>query len=148
MAEQSVRFLSALAVNDALLAKLADMPFTDTGTRRICLHESDSSQLHAMLVESAAGTEFPAHYHSDSDEVTVAVKGHMQILIWDKGLGTHPTRVLLGVGEGEAKAAFVPKRVSHATLPVGGDCVYLEVKLGPFDKHALVKVDANDLTGA
>ena len=144
----SVQFMSALSVDDGLVGKLAAMPFTATGTRRICLHESEVSPLHAMLVESVAGSSFPGHYHSDGDEVTIAVKGRMEILVWDKGADNAPTRLVLGPGEGETKVAFVPKHTPHITQPLGGNCVYLEVKLGPFKKDALVQVDAKNLTGA
>jgi cupin fold WbuC family metalloprotein len=142
-----VQFMSALAVDDALVARLAAMPFSATGTRRICLHASEASPLHAMLVESQAGNSFPGHYHTDSDEVTIAVKGRLEILVWAKGAGTPPTRLTLGDAPGDTKIAFVPKETTHITKALGGNCVYLEVKLGPFKKDALVRVDAAALTG-
>jgi cupin fold WbuC family metalloprotein len=142
MNNPSVEFFRATSVGDKLLSKLSAMRFSSSGTRRICLHESESSPLHVMLVESASGTSFPRHFHLDSDEVTVVVKGQMEIVLWDRGTYSSPTRLLLGPGEGESKVALVPKLVPHFTQPVGGNCIYLEVKLGPFKKDALVKLDS------
>lgn len=143
-----VEFLSVLAVDEALLARLADMPFSATGTRRICLHESEASPLHAMVVESVAGNGFPGHYHTDSDEVTITIKGRLEILIWDIDANAKPTRLVIGDAAGDIKAAFVRKGTTHITKAVGGNCVYLEVKLGPFKKDALVVVESTTLTGA
>lgn len=137
----SVQFLNALAVDDGLIKRLASLPFSATGTRRICLHESEASPLHAMLVESVAESEFPGHAHSDSDEVTLAVKGRLDIRIWDKGVTVAPSRMVLGTGENETRMVFVPKDVPHITKALGGNCVYLEVKLGPFKKDALVLIE-------
>ncbi len=141
----SVEFMRTLAVDDALLERLRAMPFTATGTRRICFHESESSPLHAMLVESEAGSSFPAHCHTDSDEVTILMKGLLEILVWERGIVNLPTRVLLGRGEGEAYATFVAKYTPHVTRPLGDNCVYLEVKIGPFSRDSLVPIDRASL---
>jgi cupin fold WbuC family metalloprotein len=143
----SVQFLNALAVDEDLVVRLAGLPFSATGTRRICLHEAETSPLHAMLVESVADSRFPGHYHSDSDEVTIVVKGCLEILVWDKGVESAPQRLELRP-DGDAKIAFIPKHTPHITKALGGNCVYLEVKLGPFKKDALVQVDPKSLFGA
>ena len=137
----SVAFINALAVDDGLIDRLSAMPFSATGTRRICLHESEASPLHAMLVEGLDESRFPRHFHSDSDEVTVAVRGKLEILVWDGGLYESPQKIVLGLGDKDTKVAFVPKHTPHVTRALGGNCIYLEVKLGPFKKDALVQVD-------
>lgn len=144
----SVEFVKALSVDDGLIDRLSALPFSATGTRRLCLHEGEASLLHAMLVESIGDSRFPGHYHSDSDEVTIAVKGKLEILVWDRGADESPRQLILGLGANETKVAFVPKHTPHITKAVGGNCVYLEVKLGPFKKDALVQVDPAKLTGA
>ncbi len=135
-----VQFLSVLSVDDDTLSQLATMSFSETGTRRICLHESEASPLHAMLVESVAGSSFPGHYHADSDEVTIVIKGRLEMLVWDKGTNAAPTRLVLGDAARDIRVAFVRKDLPHVTRVIGSNCVYLEVKLGPFKKDALVWV--------
>jgi cupin fold WbuC family metalloprotein len=142
----SIEFLNALAVDDSLVRRLKRMPFSITGTRRICLHKSEASSLHVMLVESEAGKNFPGHFHNDSDEVTIAVRGCLEMLVWDKGDHVTPTRICLGSDPDQTRIAFVPRYITHATKAVADNCVYLEVKLGPFQKAALVQVDETTLT--
>jgi len=129
----SVAFLRALAVDDALIDQLSSLPFSQTGTRRICLHESEASPLHAMLVESKSDVSFPPHFHSDSDEVSVAIVGQLELLVWNEGA--------------DSQVSIVPVGVTHLTKAISENCVYLEVKLGPFEKNALVPVDSEGLAG-
>ena len=141
-----VEFLSALSVGPELIQKLGSLPFSNTGTRRLCLHESESSPLHVMLVESKAGVAFPAHFHSDGDEVTMIIGGRLSIEIWDKGISQKPTTLTLGTGPADAKVLFTPKGTAHTTCAVETNCTYLEVKQGPFNKLALVSIAAEQLT--
>jgi cupin fold WbuC family metalloprotein len=143
-----VEFLFSSAVDEVLLARLAAMPFSASGTRRICLHESEASRLHAMVVESLEGSSFYSHYHSDSDEVIIVIRGQLEILIWDNGADSLPTYLMLGVEAGDIKIVIVRKDTTHTTKAIGGNCVYLEVKLGPFRKDALVQVEPAVLAGA
>ena len=136
----SVKYVRALALDKKLITHLGSMPFSATGTRRLCMHDAASSPLHVMVVECVAGSSFPCHYHRDGDEVTTIVNGRMEILIWDKGLSSSPTRLVLGNDEHDAKAAHIPRHTPHLTRPLGGNCVYMEVKVGPFDKDNLVVV--------
>jgi len=143
-----VEFIIASAVDEVLIARLEAMPFSVSGTRRICLHESEASPLHAMVVESLDGSSFYSHYHTDSDEVTIAIRGQLEIMVWDKGADAIPTRLMLGVAAGDIRIAIVRKDTPHTTKAIGGNCVYLEVKLGPFRKDALVRVESTTLAGA
>jgi cupin fold WbuC family metalloprotein len=143
----SVAFLRALAVDDALIDQLSSLPFSQTGTRRICLHESEASPLHAMLVESKSDVSFPPHFHSDSDEVSVAIVGQLELLVWNEGADKKPERIVLGRGPGNSQVSIVPVGVTHLTKAISENCVYLEVKLGPFEKNALVPVDSEGLAG-
>lgn len=100
-----------------------------------------------MLVESLAGSTFPAHYHADGDEVTVPVCGRLEIMVWERGPNEKPTRLVLGSGADDTKIAFIRRNVPHSTKALDDNCVYFEVKLGPFKKEALVQVSAKDLVG-
>ena len=147
MTNPAVAFISALAVDQTLVARLSQLSFSPTGTRRICLHESETSALHGMLVESLSGSQFPAHYHTDGDEVTVPVSGRLEIVAWEKGPQEKPTRLVLGPDMADAKIAFIRRNVPHTTKALDGNCVYFEIKLGPFQKDALVPVSDADLVG-
>ena len=141
----SVAFLEALAVDPVLIEELSGLSFSGTGTRRICLHKSEASPLHVMLVESKPEQVFPAHFHSDSDEVSVAVSGQLEVVVWKDGHNMKPEKLILGGGQGDVPVSLIPKGVTHTTKAVGGNCIYLEVKLGPFSKDALVEVSRSDL---
>ena len=147
MTNRAVEFISALSVDRGLLERLELLPFSITGTRRICLHESETSPLHGMLVESLAGSTFPAHYHADGDEVTVPVCGRLEIMVWERGPNEKPTRLVLGSGADDTKIAFIRRNVPHSTKALDDNCVYFEIKLGPFQKDALVPVSDADLVG-
>jgi len=147
MSNKAVEFISALSIDQSLVDRLSQLSFSPSGTRRICVHESETSALHGMLVESVRGSTFPAHYHSDGDEVTIPISGRLEIMAWDKGPTGKPTRLVLGPGPQDTKIAFLRRNVPHTTKALGGNCVYFEVKLGPFKKDALVQVSGADLEG-
>lgn len=147
MSNKSVAFISALSIDQSLIDRLSQLSFSPNGTRRICVHESETSALHGMLVESLGGSTFPAHYHSDGDEVTISVSGRLEIMAWDNGPKGKPTRLVLGPGPQDSKIAFLHRNLPHTTRALEGNCVYFEVKLGPFKKDALVQVSGADLEG-
>ena len=92
-----------------------------------------------MLVEAQASSAFPSHAHTDSDELSVAVEGLLEVTAWLEGVGTAPRISVLGTGG--VPATLMPKGVAHRTRAIGGNAVYLEVKLGPFRADALIKYE-------
>jgi len=143
----SVRFLNAFSVDDVLIDELAKLPFNSGGTRRICMHSSELSPLHVMVVESTDGSNFPRHHHADSDELSILIRGKLEVLAWENGAEAKATRRVLGPSDGECRAVLLPKNTPHTTKPLGGNCIYLEVKLGPFDRDALCYTDKKDRKG-
>lgn len=137
----SVEFCKALTIDSSLIARLNSLAFSSSGTRRLCLHGSESSSLHVMLVESQGNTPFPCHFHADSDEVTVLIRGRLELSVWDAGKENPPRVLILGGGESESTAAHIPRYTSHMTRAIGGSSTYLEIKLGPFRADALVRID-------
>ena len=137
--QMSVKFVQSLGVDTVLLQYLQSLDFSANGTRRVCLHKSETSLLHAMLVESCEA-EYPRHYHSDGDEVTVGIKGQVEVVIWENGLDSVPTRLVLGLDSANTRAVFIPRNVPHTTRSLNGSAIYLEIKLGPFNKNALVQI--------
>jgi len=133
----SVEFFATSIVNDSLFSKLASLQYSSTGTRRICLHQNEESPLHIMLVQAAHGNKFPRHFHNDSDEVTVVLRGRLKIDLWVTGIHNPPTTHLLDPTT-SSQVCFLSKGCPHVTEPLTSDVIYLEVKLGPFSKEALV----------
>jgi len=136
---------STVFVNEQFISKhhqrlLASLPFSDTGTRRLCFHESDHSLFHVMLVQASIRKPFPRHCHTDSDEFTTVVTGGLEITIWNEGLQSSPSVLLLGRDFSGDHATVIRKGIPHTTRPLTESTVYLEVKIGPFKRDALQKL--------
>lgn len=132
----SVKYLSALSVDDDVLRQLRALEFSASRTRRICFHASPDAAFHVMLVEAEAGSAFPPHAHTDGDELSVAVEGVLEITAWPEGFDK-PSQVFR-LGDG-VPSTFMPRGTPHKTCAVGGNATYLEAKLGPFRPDALIK---------
>lgn len=143
----SVQFLNVNSVDERLLSQLSSMAFSSSGTRRICLHKSESAHLHAMLVESVSGRRYPAHRHCDGDEVALVIRGALQVTLWNNGPNEPPITITMGDRVGDSKVVFIPKNSIHATEALNGNCIYFEVKLGPFSAEACQYPDPKSLIG-
>jgi cupin fold WbuC family metalloprotein len=128
-------YVRGLFIDDELRNRLSALPFSTTKTSRLCLHESDQSPLHVMLVESAFHV-FPRHCHLDSDEVIVLDDGGLVVSLWSDGELSPP--VVCELSSTTCRVAFVPRGTLHSIRSVTPTSRYLEVKLGPFLKEACV----------
>ena len=135
--QDSTVFMNQQSISKYHLSLLASLPFSDTGTRRLCFHESDDSTLHVMLVQASTQKAFPRHCHNDSDEFTTVVTGGLEITIWTEGLQSPPSVLVLGSNFSGEHATVIRKGIPHTTRPLTDSTVYLEVKLGPFNRNAL-----------
>ena len=72
--------------------------------------------------------------------MTVGIKGQVEVVIWENGLDSVPTRLVLGLDSANTRAVFIPRNVPHTTRSLNGSAIYLEIKLGPFNKNALVQI--------
>jgi cupin fold WbuC family metalloprotein len=133
----SAIFLNQQSISDYHLELLSSLTYSETGTRRICFHESNQSALHIMLVQATGHKNFPRHRHTDSDEFTTVVRGGLEITAWFDGLKSPPQIVVLGRDFSGEHATLIPRGVPHATRPLSESSIYLEVKLGPFNRDAL-----------
>jgi cupin fold WbuC family metalloprotein len=141
MNNPSTVYLKHQVVNSGMIERLEELPYSNTGTRRICLHDTSESPLHVMLVESESNCAFPIHYHSDSDEVLVIISGQLKVVIWREGLQRQSETIILSEGIGGARAALIRKNTPHFTQPIETRCIYLETKLGPFRREKLVALE-------
>jgi len=135
--QDSTVFVNQPFISNSHLSLLASLPFSETGTRRLCFHESDHSLLHVMLVQASTQKAFPRHCHTDSDEFTTVVIGGLEITIWTEGLKSSPSVLILGSDFSGEYATVIPKGTPHTTRPLTESTAYLEVKLGPFNRNAL-----------
>lgn len=136
----STVFVRETSIGDHHLQLIASLPYSETGTRRLCFHESNQSDLHVMLVQASPDQTFPRHCHADSDEFTTVLSGGLEISIWSDGLQSQPHVLVLGPDFSGQYAALVPRGVAHTTRPLSEATVYLEVKLGPFNPDALLRI--------
>jgi cupin fold WbuC family metalloprotein len=138
--QDSTIFVNQQFISNSHLTLLASLPFSDTGTRRLCFHESDYSLFHVMLVQASTQKPFPRHCHTDSDEFTTVVTGGLEVTIWTEGLQSSPSVLTLGNDFSGEHATLIRKGIPHTTRPLTESTVYLEVKLGPFKRNALRKL--------
>jgi cupin fold WbuC family metalloprotein len=138
--QDSTVFVDQQFISDRHLNLLASLPLSTTGTRRLCFHESADSPFHVMLVQASTQRTFPRHCHSDSDEFTTVVTGGLEMAIWTEGLESSPTMLILGRDFSGEHATVIRKGIAHTTRPLTESTVYLEVKLGPFNRNALRKL--------
>jgi cupin fold WbuC family metalloprotein len=140
----SVKYIKSLVVDEKVIPQLAELPFSENGTRRLCLHDSPSASLHTMVIEAEAGAIYPPHLHTDSDEVMLVLSGRMELLVWNNGEAEKPTLVNLDSTFEINPVVLVPRLTVHVTNPVT-KCIYMEVKLGPFNKTNLQVIEKEKL---
>jgi cupin fold WbuC family metalloprotein len=119
---------------------LTTCEYSATGTRRLCLHETDSSNLHVMVVQTAPGVVFERHLHQDSDELITVLKGELELSVWRDGLGVLPTILVLGGDFSGKIGVVIPAGTPHVTRCLTSDTTYLEVKRGPFSPNSMLKI--------
>ena len=136
----SVVFVNQHSITEEHLDLLASLPYSKTGTRRLCFHESNQSNFHVMLVQASPDSAFPRHCHTDSDEFTAVVRGGLEIELWPEGDQSTSSVILIGRDFSGEHAALIRKGIPHTTRALTEQTVYLEVKLGPFNRDAFKQV--------
>jgi len=133
-------FVTDDRINDDHIRLLSSLPASLTGTRRLCFHRSNDAELHIMLVQGAIDHTYPPHCHTDSDELTVVIRGGMEITAWSDGIKKPPSLIVVGKAFSGDHAVIVRKGIFHMTRPLSAETAYIEVKLGPFDPAALQRL--------
>ena len=136
--QTSTLYSNSLEIDNLLISKLDNMPFSEMGTRRICLHKDQHSPLHVMLVETKFGEIYKKHRHTDSDEITIIISGELDVRIWteENNANFYTTYKL---NQNNSKALFIKKDMWHQTIGAIPNTKYLEIKLGPFNPNAMQK---------
>ena len=133
----SILFSRKKIIDKNLIKDFDKLNYSLTGTKRICIHESEKANFHVMLIESTKEVEFPAHLHSDGPELITIVSGILKINFFAKKTGKFTKIVTLQNGTDWCKAVLIPKNIIHSTRSETEKVIYLETKLGPFNKDSL-----------
>ena len=142
---KSIIFSESISVNHRILFELTKLNFSETGTRRICFHESEDSNLHYMLIEVEDGKIYPPHKHLDGVEILILIEGSLNFYIWKDGPKLPPEVINLDSTNNETtKIIFIPKNIFHTSKP-NRRTKFIEIKPGPFVKSNLVIADLNTI---
>lgn len=120
------------------LAKLAERAKANPRLRQHQnIHQSYADPCQRLLNAIELGSYIRPHRHFSEprDELLVAIRGLMALIIFDDD-GNCSQIVRLGTeqyGSGVCPAAEVPSNVWHTVIALTTACVLLEMKAGPFD---------------
>lgn len=112
------------AISPEAMAHLRSLAFSKTGTRRLCLHESEESKLHMMLIEIMPNTRFPEHEHSLSDELVFLLTGQLDYCFKDGSANS--------LSEISTRSTILPMGIPHSVVSGPEGALYLEIICGPF----------------
>lgn len=133
---ESVSFMNFSSIDNSAFAALQLLPFNINGSRRICLHDSDASNFHVMLVELAPDRVFPYHCHLDSDELSVLLSGSMDIrVLRDRYVDVFD---LISLNACRQVSSYIKRGTFHSNLVGPSGAIYVEAKAGPFDKKSMI----------
>ena len=94
------------------------------------LRNSDSDASQRMLNAIEPGTVMPIHWHHDSSETVVIVRGKIQCVFYDEN-GNETERVVLDAN-GEPRMLNVEKDRWHSLVCLESGSVLYESKDGPY----------------
>lgn len=114
-------------ISDEALDFLSTLDYSDTGTRRLCFHESEKATLHVMLVEMKADVKYPFHEHPESDEFMLLIEGILVISFEDGSKFT--------LSKKGASSIIIPAHSKHAVASGPEGAQYIEVIKGPFRRQ-------------
>jgi cupin fold WbuC family metalloprotein len=106
------------------------LSYSSNGIKRICLHKSEKSKLHIMILQTKKGFKFPKHSHLDTNEFLFILKGKLELTIYNSH--NIKKKVLFGNSK---DMTLIKKGVPHSTNPLSDKCIYLEVKNGPYNRQ-------------
>ena len=105
---------------------------------RLCLHRSDTDNLHEMIIALAHDCLFQPHRHREKTESFHIIEGRLIVVIF-KNDGTPERSLLLSpAGEGGAVCYRMCEPAFHAVIPLDPVVVFHEVTNGPFVPNAAI----------
>ncbi len=116
-----------------------------SGKIRICMHEAPESALHEMLIALRNDVRYPVHKCPARSETHIVLDGLMTVNLFHDD-GAIRERVPMGPPDsGRCGYLRVPANMFHSIRIETEVCVFMEVKLGPFDPADNVKADFPDV---
>lgn len=103
-----------------------------SGNIKYCLHEHSEDALHEMLNFYTAYSYCQPHYHPDKVETKIILKGELLTIIYDEN-GEEKQRIIMSPSQG-ARILHLKEGIIHTDIPLT-DCIFWELKTGPFDKE-------------
>jgi len=113
-------------ISPEAISHLKSLEFSPTGTRRLCLHGSNESSLHMMLIEILPDTYFARHEHMHSDEAVYLLEGSLKYQLDNDEVHT--------LSNSSTRSIILLKGTSHSVHSGLNGALYLEVINGPFNK--------------
>jgi cupin fold WbuC family metalloprotein len=115
-----------------------------SGKIRICMHAAPEDGLHEMLIALRRDVRYPVHKCPARSESHIVLDGMMTVNLFHPD-GRLRERVPMGPPDsGRRNYLRVPAGMFHSIHIETETCVFLEVKLGPFDPADNVKADFPD----
>lgn len=105
--------------------------------QRICLHKSETSQLHSMLIYKDSTDISRIHKHPNKEEVFLILEGMMNITTYDSDLNKIKTIIMEPYDKNGIFAYMIPAGMWHETVVVT-DLVYMEFVIGPFNREETI----------
>lgn len=99
---------------------------------RLCLHKSPQDELHEMIIVHSKDQYIRPHKHMNNTESNYIIEGEMFVIVFDDYGNIKDTFKL----SKEENIAFrISKNYWHSIIPLSENVIFIEVKLGPFDKE-------------
>lgn len=132
MLNNSIKFIKESLIGKQTLNKLNSLEFSETGTRRLCLHEDNDAKLHLMLISIKRDVKYPFHKHLDSNEIIVIIEGKLDIIFKN-----NPKKNILLSKDNQNHCVMIKKNEVHQVTTSVNNTIFLEIKCGPFKKSNL-----------
>lgn len=110
-------------IDEKSLDRLKALDFSQTGTRRLCLHNNPDKGLQVMLIELYKDTVFPSHCHERSDEVVVLFEGSIRY--------TYADKQTFELNASSKRSVIIPKGTFHSVQAGTDGAIYLEIVNNP-----------------
>ena len=95
------------------------LDFSNTGTRRLCLHNNPDKGLQVMLIEIKKDSFFSLHCHEDSDEVVFLLEGSLRY--------TYDNGRVFDLCQSSRKSIIIPQGTFHSVKAGANGAIYLEI---------------------
>tara|TARA_B100001778_G_C18328364_1_gene511845 strand:- start:137 stop:607 length:471 start_codon:yes stop_codon:yes gene_type:complete len=96
---------------------------------RICLHASTKDKIQLMLnslIKKKEGYHY--NYHPYTDEYYYIISGKLLVFYYEKKI-----KKKLTLSKGSIEIFKLKKKTLHVTIPLTRNCVFLEIRQGPFN---------------